>query len=372
MSEQPAFLFVPLLPAPENLVREQVMTERERLWRAVCAEPEDDTVRLAFADWLEENSETKVPCPHCGGGRPGLWAFKTDDDGRCTTCGKRGADGEGLVSDCGNRDLAEFIRLAYRDDLMRTGNSAGDMLHWRERELLKSHPEWLACLCPACGGAGRHEDSAVRCGTCGGAGDLFKVLHFGPPPDPSEEPTVLEDRDRRMDRGLVDSLSCASTLVWRHEDEYCPTCTGRAKIIAVLSAGTPVPRGWDSCGDPTCNGSRRRAVVPAPWALAVAENTAVTRFAVTDVRAAPLSGGKSFVLVESPRSGAYKGRGVPESWYVRAQYPSVLTPFVRECAPSDAWDATYSRWEFDSEAAANGALHRACSRWVRSFGKGKS
>jgi uncharacterized protein (TIGR02996 family) len=33
------------------------MTEREALLRAVCANPDEDTPRLVFADWLEENGE---------------------------------------------------------------------------------------------------------------------------------------------------------------------------------------------------------------------------------------------------------------------------------------------------------------------------
>jgi len=33
------------------------MTEREALLRAVCENPDDDTPRLVFADWLEEHGE---------------------------------------------------------------------------------------------------------------------------------------------------------------------------------------------------------------------------------------------------------------------------------------------------------------------------
>ena len=33
------------------------MTEREALLRAVCENPDDDTPRLVFADWLDENGE---------------------------------------------------------------------------------------------------------------------------------------------------------------------------------------------------------------------------------------------------------------------------------------------------------------------------
>jgi uncharacterized protein (TIGR02996 family) len=33
------------------------MTERDALLRAECANPDDDTPRLVFAEWLQENGE---------------------------------------------------------------------------------------------------------------------------------------------------------------------------------------------------------------------------------------------------------------------------------------------------------------------------
>jgi len=33
------------------------MTDRETFTRAICADPDDDTTRLVFADWLEEHGE---------------------------------------------------------------------------------------------------------------------------------------------------------------------------------------------------------------------------------------------------------------------------------------------------------------------------
>ena len=33
------------------------MTERDQLWRAVLAAPDDDAPRLAFADWLEDHGD---------------------------------------------------------------------------------------------------------------------------------------------------------------------------------------------------------------------------------------------------------------------------------------------------------------------------
>ena len=52
------------------------MTERDALLRAVCENPDDDTVRLAFADWLDENGDkadraraefVRVQCELAGG-----------------------------------------------------------------------------------------------------------------------------------------------------------------------------------------------------------------------------------------------------------------------------------------------------------------
>ena len=40
------------------------MTEREALMRAVCDNPDDDTPRLVFADWLDENSGSEADRAH--------------------------------------------------------------------------------------------------------------------------------------------------------------------------------------------------------------------------------------------------------------------------------------------------------------------
>jgi uncharacterized protein (TIGR02996 family) len=53
------------------------MNEREALLAAVCANPDDDTPRLVFADWLEENGEperaefirVQIELPACGPGK---------------------------------------------------------------------------------------------------------------------------------------------------------------------------------------------------------------------------------------------------------------------------------------------------------------
>ena len=53
------------------------MTDREALLAAICANPDDDTPRLAFADWLEENGEperaefVRLQCELASGLPPG-------------------------------------------------------------------------------------------------------------------------------------------------------------------------------------------------------------------------------------------------------------------------------------------------------------
>lgn len=43
--------------SPAGAARQPVAAEREAMLRAVLADPDDDTVRLAFADWLDEHGE---------------------------------------------------------------------------------------------------------------------------------------------------------------------------------------------------------------------------------------------------------------------------------------------------------------------------
>jgi uncharacterized protein (TIGR02996 family) len=84
------------------------MTERDALLRAVCENPEDDTPRLVFADWLQEN---------------------------------------GNESD---RARAEFIRLQVASERLPMNSRARQPYFVRERELLDLHEgQWLAELSDA-------------------------------------------------------------------------------------------------------------------------------------------------------------------------------------------------------------------------------
>lgn len=87
------------------------MTPEERAFLlAIAAEPGEDTPRLAYADWLDEQEPARAKCPKCKGEgiyrglqeRPhvpnfGWW--------KCEPC-----DGTGTTLDTSRRDRAEFIR----------------------------------------------------------------------------------------------------------------------------------------------------------------------------------------------------------------------------------------------------------------------
>lgn len=92
------------------------MTEREQMLAAVFADPQDDTVRLAYADFLDEHPDK--PCPQCmGTGSHGLDPYQiaqrygTHRAGQMLDALKCGVcDGTGTVIDTSDADRAELIR----------------------------------------------------------------------------------------------------------------------------------------------------------------------------------------------------------------------------------------------------------------------
>lgn len=116
--------------------------ERAALLAAIAAEPDDDTRRLAYADWLDEREPREVPCLHCSGPPDALrcrrchglvkdprehdsgedydatWFCNRTD--RCAVC-----DGTGVVADTEDRDRARVIRAccagaSNTEDVKRT------------------------------------------------------------------------------------------------------------------------------------------------------------------------------------------------------------------------------------------------------------
>lgn len=253
---------------------------REALYRAILADPEDVTLRLAFADHLDEQPKPRVKCPKCKGSgqRPKKYA-DDENDYTCSKCGERSGvyghyvgdgkewtcepsecktcGGEGTVPDARDADLAEFIRVQV-ELATNPGGSTAEMsadrwhhLRRRESELLRIRgDEWRRAVCPACRGKGGRTAKVdggygtefVPCQTCGGSGDLFKkrdIVGHGTWSRTEDRPVVFRN-------GFVDSVGCE---------------------LRELQ------------GNPREMGEREPPVfVPSPWAAGVVTRTPVTRF----------------------------------------------------------------------------------------------
>lgn len=103
------------------------------LFRACHADPDDDTVRLALADCLEEHGEA---------------------------------------------DRAEFVRVQVENakllGMLATNANMARAAELRQRAnaLIALHPSWMECPCPTCGGRG-HRAAGPLCAACEGTGDLL-------------------------------------------------------------------------------------------------------------------------------------------------------------------------------------------------------
>ena len=96
------------------------MTDGEALLRAILENPADDTARLVYADWLEEQPPKRVACRECRGKGEvrGHGMFST---GRpCLACGGSALTphshrkGDGTLLDPSDAERAEFIRSGIR------------------------------------------------------------------------------------------------------------------------------------------------------------------------------------------------------------------------------------------------------------------
>lgn len=124
------------------------MTEREAFVRAVCAEPGDDTRRLAFADWLEEHGEAdraafvrraildplyrecESVADTCNQGEP---------SGSCGAWGPTVTDITGMLAHNGTERNREARRWYRRGFVWRVGLPVLAFLE-HARELFAHHP----------------------------------------------------------------------------------------------------------------------------------------------------------------------------------------------------------------------------------------
>ncbi len=300
------------------------MTDRAAFLTRIAAEPADDTARLVYADWLDEQEAGQVLCPACGGEKRiksfiGSETYIHNADGftgdkpwrwfNCQHCSCTGT-----VPDTSDRDLAEFIRVGVElvaqfhptdwqaqldagtlaadhplERAMKSGrglsnealdkvneyNERKSKLQSRESALLAAHPEWKACSCPECGGYGGIPGPG-RCPTCGGTGDLLKGHYRYERETLDGVESVAETRPRPVTfaRGFPDAVHCTLAEL----GGVCPECRGHGRHADHSEAECT------DCGGKTGTGRCGTGFRPSPWAAAVVRATAVTRFVVTDRR----------------------------------------------------------------------------------------
>lgn len=244
--------------------------EEVALLRAILTNPEDDTARLVYADWLQENAGT-VPCPKCLGTgshaldpyqlaqRYGTYrAGKILDAAVCESC-----HGTGSIPD-GRADRAEFIRVqcdiaswGMCDGHAKGLHGPGDprcpecdrrgALRRRERELLKPRdgrsviPFWTTFNLP-------NRDMVYG---------IDQHIHGTP------------------SRGFIGLLTCsaadwlqhADTLFWHPTQTVeCPHCKGQQHVIYFKGPGATSPN-WKDCPACTGTGHTIRPFVPTAQPL---------------------------------------------------------------------------------------------------------
>jgi hypothetical protein len=128
-------------------------TDEAGFLSAIIADPDDDTARLVYADWLQEQEVVFTPCDHCdgegrlpaftAGGRSTAPSFTTTRTAMsqmiiCRQCPR--CSGAGRKRTDTFRERAEFIRVQIRSarDAHIPVVEAHAILR-RERELFRAH-----------------------------------------------------------------------------------------------------------------------------------------------------------------------------------------------------------------------------------------
>jgi uncharacterized protein (TIGR02996 family) len=224
-------------------------------YRAFCAaireQPDEDTPRLALADWLDEQEPESVPCPSCvailSPTSGGCWP--------CKACGAANWEERSFVTDTSARDRAELIRVQVELAnlppewvIMQQGASfprgatgeqrrTFDLLRRESALLTQNETRWRAGpVCEECKGKGGwgYRDGKGEpfiCPDCwnGDAGGLMRKFNYSTVADPFDDGPGLVRVT--YDRGLpVVTVPRAADVWWRIENdtrdddgEYRPT-----------------------------------------------------------------------------------------------------------------------------------------------------
>lgn len=318
---------------------------------AIVADPNDDTLRLAYADWLEEQPGERVPCPssRCKAGvlvDRGNGRYCTDVEViLCPAC-----DGTGTVRDERRSRRAEMIRCQiaesrYIDLSLEPARS----LRKRADELLAAHgAEWALVACPTCKGRGNEVGtklkggwvrSGTHCPECAGTGN------------------AMHNRNPQWSRGFVAQVECGTMAEVGGEVE-CPNRCQRG-MASARDRGTRVyyqqagpDSGWVRCE--ACRDGR--VFRPAVWLAAVCRAHPIQRVVVRG--AEPIANeGQTFARWwRAPMAG------------VQSQTPWVLPRWAFDALPHDTADVVRdNHMDYPTADAARDTLYRAIADVVRAW-----
>ena len=216
-----------------------ISNEGVELLAAVVANPNEDTPRLVYADWLQEQESVRVACPKCVSK-----TFVSNSQQRRAQFNCKVCQGSGTILDTSNADRAEFIRVQCQ--VTRTEYPD---LRVRESALLTHYRDkWLKCLCPDCGGSGDElSDGQGKCAVCNGTGDLMRVPSRGDKMRDPRRPHVFR-------RGFIDQVTLPMTgsggafrkVAEQWGDNQPPTPVWRATPLAIgiVTAFPTITRLW--------------------------------------------------------------------------------------------------------------------------------
>lgn len=206
------------------------MTDGGALLRAILADPADDTVRLAYADWLQENAAA-VPCRDCGGG--GRWRDSRMPGGD-TDCGR--CHGVGTFPD-GRAERAEFVRVQIELASMPAYRYVRDDIDWSD--------PWLSSECKRAIQLRRRERDLFHAHSAAWF-DGFDSVGLAPTNTTAATSAVVA-------RGFVAEIRCTTATFLGGE---CERCGGRGRVYS------PQAYSFDNKCD-TCHGTGRTEGIAA-------------------------------------------------------------------------------------------------------------
>lgn len=338
--------------------------------RAICDTPDDDTARLVFADWLDEQLAPQLVCAECNGkgGETHGWGTNLSHE-NCLECGNTGLVTD-RAADGSLKARAELIRVqcelanwpcecdtseerVYHDECRC--KERGEFQR-RESALLAANGErWRkGPKCEKCEGSGElfgkaPENRALRtkCPACwgGDAGGLMRKFFYPPPGFDPEDGLTSVDLSEPVrvtySRGSPVVTVPHAADVW--ERVACPACKRKPRTID-HRLQRPITGSCVSCKGTGFTNEHR----PTAWISAVCLHH-------PDVIEVAIGDKQPFRYLDKP------------NFFGWSRDRPTYRDDPRNVLPPEIWDLLPPGGVYPTEPAAGTVFARAVPRWIRSF-----